>query len=369
MKRKKFLISIIAILTIFATMGCSQDEIDKSKANKEIKGIEIIDILNRHIVLEEPPERVIAIGSALRLYTYLADTDMLVGVEKSQQLLDVGRPYIMANPGLSELAIVGEGFPAPVDLELIIEADPDLIIAGDISDIKQIEDIEKKTGIPVVLVAIDDANIFSENIYESLKIIGKVIRREKRAEEVIKYMESCKNEIIELTKDIPDNKKPSVYIGGLSYKGNHGIVSTSGDSPNLNIIGAKNVAQGIGSSNAVIIDKEKLLVWDPEIIVIDESGLSIVMEDYKKNSDFYESLSAVRNGKVYGQLPNVSYYLNMETAMANIYFLGEILYPEEFKHINAEEKADEIYSFMLGKPLYKEMSEKFGGYIKIDLKK
>ncbi len=47
-------------------------------------------------------------------------------------------------------------------------------------------------------------------------------------------MEGCKNELLNLTKDIPEDKKLSIYIGGLSYKGVHGIESTSGNSPVLN---------------------------------------------------------------------------------------------------------------------------------------
>ncbi len=55
--------------------------------------------------------------------------------------------------------------------------------------------------------------------------------------------------------------------------------------------------------------------------------------------------------------------------MADIYFLGKILYPKEFKDIDPVEKADEIYEFILGVKLYDEMAKKFGGYIEIDLEK
>ncbi len=122
-------------------------------------------------------------------------------------------------------------------------------------------------------------------MYKSLEIIGKVVGKENRAEEVIKFMEDCKNELLDLTKDIPEEEKPSVYIGGLSYKGGaHGIESTSGNSPVLNTIGAKNVADEIGKTGSVMIDKEKLIEWDPDLLVIDENGLALVKEDYEKKS-------------------------------------------------------------------------------------
>ena len=117
--------------------------------------------------------------------------------------------------------------------------------------------------------------------------------------------------------------------------------------------------------------------WDSKLIrraivwlcgVVNKPILKLTNEDYNKNPDYYNELSAVKNDKVYGQLPYVSYYNNIETAMADIYFLGKTLYPNEFKDIDVIEKADEIYTFMLGKPLYNIMAEKYGGYIKINLK-
>ena len=379
MERKLSLFLIMVILVTSILAGCNSTKVSEEVNNLEEgsgdevdtseEGIKVTDMAGREITLEKPAEKVVAIGSALRIYTYINGTEKLVGVEKKQQDPESGRPYIMANTELAQLPIVGEGFPAEPDPELIIGADPDIIIAGDILDISEIEELENKIDIPIVVVTTGSSAVFDENMYKSLEIIGKVVGKENRAEEVIRFMEDCKNELMDLTKDIPEEEKPSIYIGGLSYKGAHGIESTSCNSPVLNTIGAKNAADEIGKTGSVMIDKEKLIEWDPDILVIDENGLALVKEDYEKNPEYYNSLSAVKNKKVYGQLPYVSYYNNIETAMADIYFLGKILYPDEFKYIDPVEKADEIYEFILGVKLYDEMAEKFGGYVKIDLEK
>src|SRR5699024_2958739 len=122
-----------------------------------------------------------------------------------------------------------------------IESDPDVIIAGDILDVAEIEELQKKTGIPIVVVSCGNSTVFDEDMYKSLEIIGEIVGKENRVEELIEFMEDCKAELIDLTKDIPEDEKPSIYVGGLSYKGNHGIESTEGNSPILNTIGAKNV--------------------------------------------------------------------------------------------------------------------------------
>ncbi|MDD4571276.1 MAG: ABC transporter substrate-binding protein [Clostridia bacterium] len=172
--------------------------------------------------------------------------------------------------------------------------------------------------------------------------------KEARAKEVVDYMESCKNELAELTNDISETDKASIYVGGLSHKGMHDIESTASKSPLLTAINAKNVADELASSGSAMIDKEKLLEWDSDILIIDENRLGIVKEDYNKTPAFYKSLTAVKNGRVYGQLPYLAYYDNIETAIADIYYVGKVLCPEQFKNIDRAKKADEIYSFLLG---------------------
>ncbi len=366
MRRKKTLILLtVFALFIFAFAGCGNT--DTGEAESDATGITLTDMEGREITLEEDVDEIVVIGSALRLYTYIAGTEYLVGVEKAQQTADSGRPYIMDNPELSDLAIGGEGHPNDPDPELLIAADPDVIISGDIMDTASLEELQEKTGIPVVIVTAGDNAVFDEDMYEAMRIIGQITGKDERAEEVIAYMEDCKQELSDLTADIADEDKPSIYVGALSFKGAHGIESTSGQTPLLTAINANNVADEVGTAGSIMIDKEQLLVWDPDIIVVDAGGLSIVEEDYAANPDLYDSLTAVKEGNVYLQLPYVNYYNNVETAMADIYYAGSILYPEAFASIDPIEKADEIYTFLLGEPLYEQMAELYGGYKQITL--
>lgn len=92
-----------------------------------------------------------------------------------------------------------------------------------------------------------------------------------------------------------------------------------------------------------------------------------MLEDYQKNPTFYESLSAVQNGRVYAQLPYNYYNTNVDTAIADAYYLGKILYPAAFADIDPAQKADEIYTALLGRPVYAQMAESFGGFKQLDL--
>ncbi len=135
----------------------------------------------------------------------------------------------------------------------------------------------------------------------------------------------------------------------------------------LTTIHANNVADALGTVGSIMIDKEQLLVWDPDFLVIDAGGYGIVREDCAKNPKLYDSLRAVQEGNVYLQLPYVAYYNNVETALADIYYVGSLLYPEVFDGIDPVEKADEIYNVFLGEPLYAQMAVLYGGFMPIVL--
>lgn len=78
-------------------------------------------------------------------------------------------------------------------------------------------------------------------------------------------------------------------------------------------------------------------------------------EDYKNNPKLYDSLSDVKDEKLHVQLPSVSLRTNLETAIADTYYIGTVLYPETFSDIDPLTKADEIYVNFLGKPFYSQM--------------
>ena len=58
---------------------------------------------------------------------------------------------------------------------------------------------------------------------------------------------------------------------------------------------------------------------------------------------------------------------NIDTALADAYYLGTILYPAAFADVDPVQKADEIYEALLGHPAYAQMAEAFGGFKPLNL--
>jgi iron complex transport system substrate-binding protein len=46
----------------------------------------------------------------------------------------------------------------------------------------------------------------------------------------------------------------------------------------------------------------------------------------------------------------------MEIAIADAYYAGKIIYPQQFSDIDPVEKADEIFEIMLGEPFYDKLA-------------
>lgn len=363
---KKAAVIVIALLMLpIFLAGCGQ-KTDQPKTATPEKA-KITDLAGREVEVPVPVKKVVAVGpGALRLVCYVNAADKVAGVEEIEKRQPAGRPYILAHPELKNLPSIGQGGPdtAP-DAEKLVSVKPDVIFATYLVDKATADELQSKTSIPVVVLSYGKLATFDDEVFKSLSLIGKITAGEKRAAEVVDYLKSCLQELNARTKEIPADKKPKVYVGALGMKGTHGIESTQAKYPPFVNVNARNVVDETGKTGSVMIDKEKLLSWDPEIIFIDEGGYSLVLDDYKKNPQFYQSLNAFKKGEVYGQIPYNHYTTNIDTAIADAYYAGKVIFPEQFKDIDPVKKADEIYQFLLGKPVYEQMAGDYGGFKKL----
>ncbi|ACM92502.1 HemV-3 iron (III) ABC transporter, ATP-binding protein [Nautilia profundicola AmH] len=316
----------------------------------------ITDSLNRTVNIPDNIKKAVAVGpGALRLVVYLGSQDKIAGIEKREKKFIFARPYILAHKELLKLPVVGMGGPnVQINLEKIISLKPDVIIAGYISK-SRADMITAKTGIPVVVISYGKLGTFAnEKLFNSIKILGEVFNKQKRAEDVTKYIKN-------LDKDIKKRKfktDKKIYIGAVAFKGLHGITSTMPKFPPFKMLGIKNVINSDAKSQ-IFINKEALFKLNPDVIFIDESGMKFIKDSFIKH------LKAYKTHEIYGILPYNNYMTNIGTAYADTYYIGKVLAPGKFKDIDIKQKTDEIYKFLVGKPCYNSMAEFFGGFKKL----
>jgi iron complex transport system substrate-binding protein len=328
--------------------------------------ITITDMAERKVAVPFDPKRIICIGpGALRLIVYLQAQDKVAGVEDMEKANPGGRPYWIAHTEIHDLPRCGPGGPTSInkkpDLEAIMSVKPQVIFMTYMDKLPA-DEVQITLDIPVVVLSYGTFANFDETVYESLRTAGAILNRKERAEELIAYIESLKTDLNKRTTGDASAEKQKVFVGGIGYRGSYGIESTEKDYMPLKWINAVNLAEEIKVriGDHVLVDKETLLKLDPEIIFIDGGGLALIEEDYRKKKDYYNTLKAFKNRRVYMLLPFNWYTTNIETALADAYTIGKILYKDNFKDIDPEKKADEIYTFMVGEPVYRDMKKDYG---------
>ena len=117
------------------------------------------------------------------------------------------------------------------------------------------------------------------------------------------------------------------------------------------------------ASRQVTVAKEKLLQWDPQVLFLDLSTLQLEGEAsglwQVRNDSALQTLSGVQKRKVYGLLPYNWYTKNYGSILSNAYFIGKVLYPDRFGDVQPAAKADEIYEFLVGRPVFDQMNAFF----------
>lgn len=350
----------------------------------------VVDVWNREVEIPYEVESIICLGSmGPRFAAYLDVVDMMVGaedcdIEKTTARYDYSPVY---HEQLKVLPSVGSGGGSGQNngyAEAIIEVQPDVIIASFNEDAA--DELQQQTGIPVVSVRYRTQGFIDEGFHRAMRVFAEVVGAEERCEEVLSYVDACKADLNERTKDIPAEEKLKAYTGAVTFNGRHGFAFTYVNFPAFTAVNANNVAdvflqertgeaaeEAAASGKAYIgndgfeVDLEQIIEWDPDIIFLDPGNMDLVNDEYATNPGFFNSLRAIQEGEVYTMPstnaagPNVTYLL------INAYYAGLTLYPEQFSDIVLEDKAAEIMELMLGEAFFDKMEAEGLYYGKITI--
>lgn len=336
---------------------------------------EVVDMAGRTHSVDSHIRHVICSGpGCLRLLTYLQAQDTVVGVddiEIGRRQLDA-RPYAIANPQFKKKPLFGgfRGNDYPEKI-LTLEPQPQVIFKTYARMGHDPVELERKTGIPVVVLKYGNLTDRRSELYSSLRLMAEILDRQERAEQLITYIEQAIADLEQRTADIPSRSRPSVYLGGVAFKGPHGFQSTEPAYPPFFFLGANNLAAvkiaGNHELNSSTVAKEKILAWDPDVLFLDLSTIRLGNDAgglYELRHDpSYQILRGVREKRVFGLLPYNMYTSNHGSTLANSYYVGKILYPERFREIIPGKKADEIYEFLVGKPVFETMNRMFDNMV------
>jgi len=335
----------------------------------------VTDALGRRVTVPRSPDHVICSGpGCLRLLAYLRCLDAVVAVDDAETARPqfAGRPYALANPQLQELPAFGE-FRGRDNPELIValEPRPEVIFKTFPDTGTGPDELEKKTGIPVLVLSYGDFFGYRQDYASALRTVAAVMGREERAEEVIAFLGGTVADLGTRTAGISDHARPSCFVGGIAFRGPQGLLSTEPAYLPFLFVGADSPAfdpdKELEQQLHADLAKEQIVRWDPDVIFLDAATLQAAPElnalNQLENDPVYRQLAAVKHGEVYVVIPFKWYGQNYGSTIADAYFVGKVLYPERFADVEPVEKADRIYRFLVGDAVFDRMNEVFQGML------
>ena len=351
--KKITILFLAAILCISVFAGCTAP--GGNSGNTRI----VVDTWGREVEIPETVEHIICLGSgAPRIAAYLGVMDMLVGAEDHDiKGLTVLRDYNMIyQEQLADLPSVGAGGGSGANngyAEQIIMAQPDVILAGFSQEAA--EELESQTGIPVVCVRYLSINFVDESFYSAMRVFAEVVGAQTRCEAVLSYIDSCKQDLNDRTKNIADSEKLTAYTGAVTFSGRHGFAGTYANFGPFLAINALNVADEVKDTNYFETDLEKVIEWDPDVIFLDPGNMDLVNDEYNTNPGYFQSLRAVQEGNLYTMPSFNNCGTNITYAIMNAYYAGIVLYPEAFEDVDMATIGGQILETMLGMDFFEEM--------------
>lgn len=294
----KWLAMLLAVVMVLSFAACGKEPAPAPQPEPTTDvtyPVTVKDMAGREVTLEKQPERIVSgyyISSSACIALGL--TDKMVGIEDKSAKRPI---YKLAAPALIDLPNVGSA--KAFDLEACIATEPDLVILP----MKQKDTAQtlQEMGIATLLVLPES----HEQLIEMFTLIGTATNTVKQAEKLISYYNTKLSAVTELTRDIPDDEKPVVYLGSTSD-----ILRTAPremyQASLITTAGGKNAGDVLEGSSWTDIDNETFLTMNPDIIVIPTDNFAVSSPDYTAedvmNNPTFSDVTAVKNGAVY-QMP------------------------------------------------------------------
>lgn len=335
---------LLFVMIVFSFFACSPDKGDKENKAAGPDSRIITDMKGNKVVVPRDLTRVALLGGPTGQIAYiLGAQDRLCAVTGSiatSELINIFDPSMAKRPVVRTVS-------GSVNIEELIKSNAQLVIGGDTDG----EIVRSKTGIPVAYFD-DSMGDRLDEIKRELMFYASVFKAEDRAEIYNKYLDSTIALVKERTSSIPENERKVIYNG---YNSNH-LVTLGGDTfmqERIELAGCINASKEVGTSRKQEglhsglgeVSMELVLKWNPDIIVIDMGSLKEL-----KNDSRWNSINAVKNGKVYTQ-PAGAFIWDRPTAEAAVLhplWMAKIAYPEKFKDISFRDEVKRFYKEVFG---------------------
>jgi iron complex transport system substrate-binding protein len=295
----------------------------------------VTDFEGREVAIPYEVKRAVVLEGYEIVYA-LGAWDKVVGLSKYAK----DNPILKAadekyNLSLSNIPSPGSSF--SVNLEELVNENPDVVIAYSSKQMKDILPQIEALNISVVLISLSDL----DDLYKYVRLLGDIFNAKDEAEQIIQRMKDIMNLATSRTADIPmESRLKMIHLWSKKNKvtGGLGVTNTY-----INLSGCINPAAYLDEKYAEV-SVEEISIWDPDVIVI--WGWAKYTAEEILNEPQRQSISAVQNRKVYKYPKGLSTW--SPAACLLVLRMAMLANPDRFGDINFEETTDRFFTDTYG---------------------
>ena len=292
------------------------------------------DKMGRTVTIRTPVKRAV-LYETYELLPVTGAWDQVAGISRyawDNDLLMALKPDL-----LRRIPAVGSAM--DTNAETLLKLKPDVVLTW-VVDPQVVRFLEQK-GLPVIAVYPESV----PELYDVMRMEGKLFGREKKVETAIARMEEIFSLIRSRTAGIPaGRRKKALYLTGKPTKVN-GRIGVTNDL--FNMIGLDNAGREINERSAEV-SLERIISWNPDLIFIWGSARYSAADLI--NNPQWRYITAIRNRDVHKE-PKWGTWSPRLAPIA--LWMAATAYPERFRDLDLNKTIDRFYRDVYGIPYAK----------------
>lgn len=369
---KKILAAFLALAGLWgiAILFCKSSP-TTSFVNREMTAdsTTITDLAGRRVSWAKPVQRIVLIRSR-----DVYELSLLLGDELENKLVawgpdlqaadhDAYEKFVERYPRLKDIPVLGSVFQDALNVEYLLTLQPDLVIADTFMLERRYKSLERleRSGLPVVFL--DFSHDPLSGPQQSLRLLGKVLGKDLRAEEIAHFVDAEIQAVLSRLATV-QSQLPTVYLecgnlGVASYGNTYGYNNQrhfSSWGTVLERMRCQNIAASFVCGMAPI-NPEYLFKANPDVIIVTGAhwveradtmrlGYDVTMADARVHLTAFaqrpgwSALQAVKNGRVHGLFHGFCMHTSNFACLQQ---LAKWLYPNLFHDLKPEERLKEFH--------------------------
>ncbi|ADK14781.1 MULTISPECIES: ABC transporter substrate-binding protein [Clostridium] len=344
---KRAIVVVMAIVFVLIMFfGCGNK---KSSAVSETEKVSITDMAERNVKIPANINKVLSVSPATTTAVYMLAPEKLVGW--NMKFSPDNAKYILKK--YQKLPMVGSwSGKNDINYETYISMKPDIVMDNSennsITKVRQ----QKLGNIPVVVVH----DLDTQNFVPYITFMGKVLGAKQKADKLISFYNNVKKEVESKVSNIPDEQKVKVYYaegpkglqtdydsGPSAFKTNYASLKNNQHTQLIYLCGGLNIARGTGINNTSEVSIEKVLQWNPDVIITNNP--QFYKSVYSDSS--WQNVKAVKEHRIYLTPTKPFNWVDRPPGINTIIgipWTAKMLYPDKFKDMDLNKLTKEFYS-------------------------